>query len=257
MIKYIIALATRFIPRHQLQKVAHTFMKAITPFYTGNNFEDPIDGRTYRKLLPYGRISPRQNALAPYSMSLERHRLLWLFLKQKTDFFTRQARMLHVAPEYCFIPLFRRQKNIDYITGDLISPWADVKMDVQAIPFDDNSFDVIMCNHVLEHVPDDKKAMSEFFRVMKPGGWGIFEVPVDYSNPKTLEDPAYNTPELREKHYWQDDHLRLYGLDYADKLRSVGFDVTEDNMLMEFTPEQRKRYAFPPQEIIYLCKKPQ
>lgn len=165
--------------------------------------------------------------------------------------------MLHVAPEYCFIPLFRRQKNIEYITGDLISPWADVKMDVQDIPFEDNSFDVIMCNHVLEHVPDDKKAMSEFFRVMKPGGWGIFEVPVDYSNPKTLEDPAINTPELREKHYWQDDHVRLYGLDYADKLRSVGFDVTEDNLLMELTPEQRRRYALPPQEIIYLCKKPQ
>ena len=257
MIKYVIALATRFIPRHHLQKVAHTFMKAITPFYAGNNFEDPIDGRTYRKLLPYGRLNPRQNALAPYSMSLERHRLLWLFLKQKTSFFTKQARMLHVAPEYCFIPLFRRQKNIEYITGDLISPWADVKMDVQNIPFEDNSFDVIMCNHVLEHVPDDKKAMSEFFRVMKPGGWGIFEVPVDYNNPVTLEDPAYNTPELREKHYWQDDHVRLYGLDYADRLRSVGFDVVEDKMLMELTPEQRKRYALPPQEIVYLCKKPQ
>jgi len=257
MIKHIIALATRFIPRHWLQKFAHMVMKAITPFYAGNIFEDPIDGRTYRKILPYGRLHPRANALAPHSMSLERHRLLWLFLKQKTDFFTKQARMLHIAPEYCFISLFRRQKNIDYITGDLISPWADVKMDVQAIPFPDNSFDVIMCNHVLEHVTDDKKSMSEFFRVMKPGGWGIFEVPVDYNNAKTLEDPAINTPELREKHYWQDDHVRLYGLDYADKLRAVGFDVTEDQLLQELTPALRQRYALPPQEIVYLCKKPQ
>lgn len=230
-------------------------MRCIAPFYAGNKFEDPISGKSYRKMLPYGRLNPRPNALAPHTMSLERHRLLWLFLKQRTDFFTRNAKMLHVAPEYCFIAPFRKLKNIEYITGDLISPWADVKMDIQQIPFDDNTFDVIMCNHVLEHVTDDKKAMSEFYRVMKPGGWGIFEVPVDYTSATTLEDTSINTPELREKHYWQDDHLRLYGLDYADKLRAVGFDVTEDRMLTELPSEERIRYALPPQEIIYYCRK--
>lgn len=255
MVKYLIAISTRFIPRHWLQKVAHLAMRMVAPFYAGRSFEDPINGKTYRKLLPYGRLNPRPNALAPHSMSLERHRLLWLFLERKTTFFTAKAKMLHVAPEYCFISPFRKLKNVDYITGDLISPWADVKMDIQAIPFEDNTFDAIMCNHVLEHVDDDIKAMSEFYRVMKPGGWGIFEVPVDYSNPQTHEDPSINTPELREKHYWQDDHVRLYGLDYADRLRSVGFEVVEDNLLMELKPEERIRYALPPQEIIYYCKK--
>lgn len=256
MIKYLIALSTRFIPRHWLQKVAHLAMRIVAPFYAGNRFEDPITGKTYRKLLPYGRINPRPNALAPHSMSLERHRLLWIFLKKETNLFTDKVKMLHVAPEYCFIARLRKQKNIDYITGDIISPWADVKMDIQDIPFQDNSFDVIMCNHVLEHVDDDKKAMSEFFRVMKPGGWGIFEVPVDYSNQKTLEDSSINTPELREKYYWQSDHVRLYGLDYADKLRAAGFDVTENRMLEMLTPDERLRYALPAKEIIYYCRKP-
>ena len=230
-------------------------MYTIAPFYYGNKFEDPITGRTYRKMLPYGRLKPRQNALAPHSMSLERHRLLWLYLKKRTNFFSAQIKMLHVAPEYCFISKFRKLKNVSYTTGDLISPWADVKMDVQSIPFDNNTFDVIMCNHVLEHVDDDKKAMSEFYRVMKPGGWGIFEVPVDYSSAVTKEDPNINTPELREKHYWQSDHLRLYGLDYANKLRSVGFEVIEDNLLEDLSVEERNRYSLPAKEIVYLCKK--
>lgn len=255
MVKHIIAFTTRFIPRHWLQVFAYLAMKAAAPFYAGNNFEDPIDGRTYRKLLPYGRINPRQNALAPGSMSLERHRLLWLFLKQRTTFFSQQLKMLHIAPEYCFIKLFRKQKNIDYITGDLVSPWADVKMDIQRMPFDNSSFDVIMCNHVLEHVADDVKAMAELYRVMKPGGWGIFQVPVDYNREVTLEDPSINTPELREKFYWQADHVRLYGLDYAERLRSAGFEVVEDRLLEEFNSDFRMRLALPPKEIIYYCKK--
>lgn len=255
MVKNIIALATRFIPRHWLQKVAHASMCFIAPFYAGNRFEDPITGRRYRKMLPYGRIKPRQNALAPHSMSLERHRLLWLFLKNKTDFFSKQAKMLHVAPEFCFISKFKRMKNLEYITGDLISPWADVKMDIQDIPFPDNTFDVIMCNHVLEHVDDDSQAMGEFYRTMKSGGWGIFEVPVDYNSAKTLEDPSINTPELREKHYWQADHLRLYGRDYAERLRAAGFIVEECDYLSELSDGERLRYSLPAKEIIYFCRK--
>ena len=154
----------------------------------GDKFEDPINGKSYRKLLPYGRLNPRENALAPDSMSLERHRLIWLYLKEKTNFFTDDIKFLHIAPESCFISLFKKQKNLNYTTADLNSPWADVKMDVHAIPFEENSFDVIMCNHVLEHVEDDRKVMSEFFRVMNKGGWGIFQVPIDYTRKETCID---------------------------------------------------------------------
>jgi len=199
--KKIISIVTRLVPRPFLHQVSHFFLILLSPFYRGNTFEDPINGITYRKLLPYGRLQSRNNALAPNSMSLERHRLLWLFMKEKTNLFTEKAKFLHVAPEYCFIKRFKKLSNLDYITGDLLSPWADVKMDIHQIPFNENQFDIIMCNHVLEHVEDDKKAMSEFYRVMKPGGWGIFQVPIDYNHTETLEDPAIKTAEEREKYY--------------------------------------------------------
>jgi len=243
--KLIISLVTRFIPRHYLHRVSHFFLSLISIFYRGSKFEDPINGKTYRKLLPYGRIDSRKNALAPNSMSLERHRLLWIYLKEKTNFFTDDLRFLHIAPEYCFIKRFKKMKNLDYVTGDLISPWADVKMDIQKIPFEANEFDVIMCNHVLEHVDDDKKAMQEFHRVMKPGGWGIFQVPIDNTREETYEDRSITDPKEREKHFWQADHLRLYGKDYGKILTQAGFDVVEDDLINQMDPALVKRYALP------------
>lgn len=255
MVQYAISLASRFIPRHHLQKISGVFLRLIAVFYRGNRFEDPITGRTYRKLLPYGRIHPRPNALAPHSMSLERHRLIWLYLKERTNFFNSRLGVLHIAPEYCFLKRFGRMPNLDYTTADLNSPWAKVKMDVQDIPFPDCSFDVIICNHVLEHIPDDRRAMQELFRVMKIGGFGIFQVPIDTSLEKTLEDDAVNTPALREKHYGQRDHLRQYGRDYSQKLRDSGFTVTEDDYVSTIPKHLAQRYALPTHEVIYLCKK--
>lgn len=253
--KLIISIVTRLIPRHYLHRVSHFFLRIISLFYRGNNFEDPINGKTYRKLLPYGRLQSRENALAPDSMSLERHRLLWLFLNKRTNFFTDKLTFLHIAPEYCFIPLFKKQKNLTYTTADLNSPWADVHFDVHEIPFDEESFDVIMCNHVLEHVQDDRKVMKEFYRVMKKGGWGIFQVPIDYTRETTFDDPTITDPKEREKHYWQDDHVRLYGLDYGKILSEAGFEVIEDQLIHELEPELVKRYALPKDELIYFCKK--
>ena len=253
--KIIISIATRLIPRHYLQHVSHIFLRILSLFMRGNKFEDPINGKKYNKLLPYGRLKPRENALAPDSMSLERHRLMWLFLQQKTNFFTEKLKFLHVAPEFCFINLFKKMENLEYITGDLVSPWADVKMDVHNIPFNDNEFDVVICNHVLEHVKDDKKVMKEFYRVMKKGGWGIFQVPIDKNNKQTIEDPNITDPKDRERLYWQSDHLRLYGLDYSKRLQKAGFKVTENNFINELEQELVNKYALPKNEIIYFCEK--
>jgi SAM-dependent methyltransferase len=230
-------------------------MKILGLFYRGKKFQDPIDGVKYRKLLPYGRLTVRKNALAPNSMSLERHRLIWLYLKRKTDFFTSQKKVLHIAPEYCFLKPFRRLRNIEYVTADLISPWADVKLDVQSMPFAENSFDLVLCNHVLEHVDDDKKAMAEILRVLRPGGFAILQVPMDLSMEQTLENPEYNTPELREKYYQQRDHLRLYGRDYAQRLASVGFDVLEDDFVLQLPSHEVEYYALPKDEILYIARK--
>lgn len=193
----------------------------------GNRFTDPITGQSYRKFLPYGYSfeGQRENALAPGSLSLERHRLLWLWLSRETDFFSKPAKMLHVAPEQCFLPLFKKQTNLDYITADIESPLADVKMDLHAIPFDDNSFDVIFCNHVLEHVTDDSQCMRELYRVLKPGGWAVLQSPMDIARETTYEDASITDPKEREKHFWQYDHVRLYGRDYKTRLETAGFTV--------------------------------
>ena len=255
MMKLLISIATRIIPRHYLQHVSHFFLRIFSLFLRGNKFEDPINGKTYRKLLPYGRLKPRENAIAPDSLSLERHRLMWLFLKNKTNFFTDNLKFLHIAPEYCFIKIFKGMKNLDYLTADLISPWADVKMDVHDIPFEENTFDVVICNHVLEHVDDADKVMKEFYRVMKPGGWGIFQVPIDYNNSVTIEDRSVTDPRERERLYWQSDHLRLFGRDYGDKLTAAGFKVTESNFINEIDPKLLERYALDKNEIVYYCQK--
>ena len=255
MMKLLISIATRIIPRHYLQHVSHFFLRIFSLFLRGNKFEDPINGKTYRKLLPYGRLKPRENAIAPDSLSLERHRLMWLFLKNKTNFFTDNLKFLHIAPEYCFIKIFKGMKNLDYLTADLISPWADVKMDVHDIPFEENTFDVVICNHVLEHVDDADKVMKEFYRVMKPGGWGIFQVPIDYNNSVTIEDRSVTDPRERERLYWQSDHLRLFGRDYGDKLTAAGFKVTKSNFINEIDPKLVERYALDKNEIVYYCQK--
>lgn len=255
MFKWIISLALNIVPRHQLHKIAHICLKMVSPFLRGQNFTDPISGISYRRLLPYGRKQSRPNVLAPDSLSLERHRLCWLYMQRKTNFFTAPIKFLHLAPEYCFLQLFKSQKNLDYITADLNSPWASMHFDVHEIPFEDNVFDVLMANHLLEHVNDDRKVMREFYRVLKPGGWAIFMIPQDIHSAVTLEDPTITSPEEREKHYWQSDHLRLYGLDFKDRLTSAGFQVTVEDYTKEFTTEQIKAFALNPNELIYYCKK--
>ncbi len=205
--------------------------------------------------MPYGRIQTRENALCPNCLALERHRLIWLYLKEKTNFFKDPIKLLHIAPEACFIDLFEKMDNIDYITADIESPLAKIKMDVHDIPFDENTFDVIFCNHVLEHVTDDIKAMNEMHRVLKPNGWAIMQSPQNYSLDTTYEDTNITSPADREKHFGQDDHLRMFGLDYNKRLEKGGFNVKEDYFAKEYNEADANRFALPVEEIIYYCTK--
>ena len=248
----------RTIPRPILIKLSIIFSKIAPLIYKGNKHLDPISGKSYRKFLPYGYSgrAKRPNVLCPGSLSLERHRLLWLYLKERTDFFTAAHSMLHVAPEQCFYRKFKSMNNLKYVTADLNSPIADIHMDLHHTPFEDNSFDIIFCNHVLEHVENDIQCMSELFRVMKSGGWGIFQVPQDTSRQNTYEDPTIKSEEEREKHFWQKDHVRLYGLDYKDRLESVGFNVTVDDHVNRYTESDIEKYRLPKGEMLYVCRKP-
>lgn len=224
-------------------------------FLRGKKFTDPIDGKSYRKFLPYGYENVRENVLAPGTLSLERHRLFWLYLKNETNFFTAPLKVLHFAPEQAFLKRFRKLKNLTYTTTDLNSPIADVKADICDLPFSDNSFDVIICNHVLEHIPDDTKAMQELFRVMAPGGMGIFQVPYDRNRAITFEDDTITDPKERAKIFGQYDHVRVYGMDFFEKLASVGFEVNAVDYTKTLSVASIEKYRLPKGELLPVCKK--
>ncbi len=219
-------------------------------FFKGNKLTDPIDGKSYRKFLPYGYGKQRENALSPGTLSLERHRQMWLYLQNETDFFTKKYKVLHIAPEQEFLRKFRKMDHLEYISADLFSPIVDVKADILDLPFEDESFDVIFCNHVLEHIEDDKKAMSELYRVMKKGGWGIFQVPMKNSLETTYEDFSIKDPKERQKHFGQYDHVRWYGMDYLDRLRKSGFQVDANFYSKKFSAAERANFGLIENEIL-------
>ena len=165
--------------------------------------------------------------------------------------------MLHVAPELCYMKRFESLPKLEYLTADLESPLAKMKMDIHDIPFPENSFDIIFCNHVLEHVKDDKKVMSEILRVLKPGGWAILQVPIFLPLiQKTFEDPTVIDPQKRAELFGQNDHVRVYGKDYADRIRSTGFEVIEEDFIDGLEPDLIKKYVLPQGEIIHRAIKP-
>jgi len=224
-------------------------------FLRGNSYTDPIDGKSYRRFLPYGYAKVRENVLAPGTLSLERHRLFWLYLKNETTFFSAPLRVLHFAPEQAFVQKFKKQKNLTYTTTDLNSPIADVKADICDLPFKDNSFDFIICNHVLEHIPDDIKAMQELYRVLAPSGTAIVQVPYDAKREITFEDNTITDQSERTRIFGQYDHLRVYGMDYFKKLSSIGFNVNALDYTSGISSDDIERYRLCKGELLPVCKK--
>src|SRR6478735_12846817 len=250
--KKVIALLIRFVPRKYLQRFSGVGLKALGIFYAGDNVECPICKKHYRKFLPYGRINPRPNALCPSCLSLERHRLIWLYLQRETNFFKENLKILHVAPEHCFMKPFEKQHREGYITVDIESPLAKVKMDIHQIPFESNTFDVVLCNHVLEHVQDDIKAMSEINRVLKRGGWAIMQIPFFFPVPEvTFEDPSITDPREREKIFGQDDHVRKFGKDYSKRIERSGLKAVEDDFVNRLTKEEQNKFGLSKGEILF------
>lgn len=243
------------IPRPLLIRLSYVVRPILAFFLKGQRYTDPIDGKTFRKFLPYGYGKPRENVLSPSTLSLERHRLLWLWLSRETDFFSAAAKVLHFAPEQAFYKRFREMKHLDYTTTDLNSPLADVKADICALPFDSDTYDIIFCNHVLEHIPDDVKAMQELYRVLKPGGMAILQIPQDLSRATTFEDDTITDPIERARIFGQYDHVRIYGRDYFDQLRQQGFKVKEVDYTNTLTDEEVDRYRLAKGEILPVCYK--
>ncbi len=245
------------VPRPLMQRMAEWSVPIIGLFYLGKGKICPICGAERRKFLPYGYVEQRDNALCPSCLSLERHRLLWLYLKRETTLLKSRPRLLHIAPEVSLMRHFKRlYKSLPkrYITADLESPLAHLHFDVQDIPLESNFAEVIICNHLLEHVEDDEKAMSELYRILKPGGWGILLSPVEYDRAVTYEDDSITDPAERTRIFGQYDHRRIYGRDYTERLRKAGFTVDEIDYCEQLHPGEMERYALM-REIIYLVRK--
>ena len=203
------------------------------------------------------------NTQCPHCKSYERHRAQWLYYCRETNLFSSNSPIcvLHCAPEERFFKKLYKKKNVDYYP---IDKWKGFTVcgkkmrdyvDLVDLPYEDNTFDYILCNHVLEHIPDEQAALLELKRVLKPGGCAFLNVPIDPTINDTLENPAYNTDSLRLKHYGQCDHVRKYGLDYKNHLEKAGFLVAYVVVKEYFSKEEIYKYGLLPNDRIYYCKK--
>ncbi len=248
--------------KKQLEKI---IPKGIINSYHNIKFKGdvvlcPICQSNYKQFAPFGLIR-RHNARCLKCNSLERHRLLWLFLERETAFFMGEKfDFLHCAPEKTFYGHFATQKNIDYHSCDLFPEFYPhvkgiEKQDITQFNYGDERFDAILCSHVMEHIPDDAKAFAEIFRVLKKGGYVLFQIPQDTTAATTYEDFSITDPKEREKHFGQDDHVRVYGLDFKDRAEKAGFQVFEYDYRLSFDESDRFKYGLGRDEYIYLCKK--
>ena len=251
----LIKLFLKIFSRGFLIRISFFVKPILKILMQGSKFTDPIDGNTFRAFLPYGYNKIRNNVLSPSTFSLERHRLLWLYLKNETSFFKAKLKVLHFAPESALMNQFKKLKNLSYDTIDLNSPIADIKADICDLPFLDNSYDFILCNHVLEHIVDDNKAIRELYRVLKKNGIGIFQVPIDYNRDTTFEDFSVTNKKERNKLFGQYDHVRIYGLDFFDRLENAGFTVERCEYTSKLSKEDIIKFCLPKKEIIPICRK--
>ena len=252
--KLIVRLLLNLFTRTFLIRTSLLFKPFFDIFFKGTKFTDPINNKSYSYFFPYGYNKQRKNALCPGTFSLERHRLLWLYLKKETDFFNSNNKILHFAPEQCFHKFFKSFfKN--YTSIDLNSPIVDIKADICNLPFNDNSYDYILCNHVLEHIYDDEKAMKEIFRVLNKNGIAILQVPIDIKSNLTQDGRDIDDKEVRSKLFGQYDHLRMYGLDYFKKLKKVGFNVKNIDYLSKLSKDEVEKFSLTNAGTIPVCIK--
>ena len=249
--KYIL----KFLPRKFLIKYSFLITPLLRIIFHGKKFTDPIDDSNYSKFLSYGYKTVRKNALCPGTLSLERHRLLWLYLDKETDFLNSNLKVLHVAPEQVFFKKFKKLKNWEYFTFDLNSPIADIKGDLTSTNFKDESFDLIICNHVLEHIEDDKLALNEIYRILKYNGISILQVPMNIKRKNTFEDSSIKSKNQREKYFGQYDHVREYGLDFKDRVEQAGFEVEMINYSSKISKDLIIRYGLMKNDLIPIGKK--
>ena len=251
-----------------LDRAAQALVRALVPqaarrfvlrrlrllIYRGNGVECPCCGSRFSRFMPG--LSHRATRVCPRCGAQERHRALWLYMRERTDLFHRpQLSILHWAPEYALQRSLSALPNAAYVSADLDGHEALQHMDMTDVPFKDGAFDLVVCVHVLEHVPDDRKAIREMVRVLKPGGMALLLVPIVLEQLTRENDPAVVTPEQRREAYWQEDHVRLYGGDFPQRLEEEGFDVTVDGWIRTLDQATLERYGLFPLEDVYVARR--
>lgn len=249
------SLAKNLLLNQYFPQIMGAYGLLLSQIYAGDQYHCPICAGHFQKFLAKGAKKKHQNAVCPKCFSRGRHRLLYLYLKNRTPLFYKKLKVLHFAPEICFHRIFKNLSNLDYLSADLNSPLADLQVDITNIPFEDNHFDVILCNHVLEHIMDDRRAMQELYRVLKPEGFAILQVPLDHRRTTTYEDPTIVSPKERKKHFGLEDHVRVYGLDYKDRLQEAGFIVQVESYASSLETSIIEKFSLTKNEKIYLCNK--
>ncbi len=214
----------------------------------------PLAEKSFKTFIP---LPP--HLLSPENGARNRQRLVWLYLKNETEIFKKPLRLLHVAPELPYMEKFRLQNNLDYVPGDkMVEGYNNqsgiLNIDLTSLKFADNSFDYIVCNHVMEHIPEDFNAISEMYRVLKPGGTAIITTPIDENLKQTNEDPTVITPEQREKHFGQWDHVRYYGTDIKGRFEKPGFTVNLVRYGETFNAEDYRKFGLC-KDIILVAQK--
>ena len=247
-------LIKKFVEKTSSGFSRKVFYKFSSIRYRGEKYFCPICERGFSKFLT-GPDKSRKNSKCPGCGSLERQRLLWLYLVNKLEIKNRKIKFLYIAPDYATQTSLKRLKNISYTSVDLNSPLAIKKNDITNLEFKDNSFDAIICYHVLEHVENDRKALSEIFRVLKPDGWAILQSPVETDRAITFEDLTITTPHERKRIFGQEDHVRIYGRDYPARLEETGFIVKEVGFINDLAQNEKEKYLLDSSEVIYFCIK--
>jgi SAM-dependent methyltransferase len=251
-----------------LDRAAQALVRALVPpparrfvlrrirllIYKGNRVECPCCGGRFSRFMPG--LSHRATRVCPRCGAQERHRALWLYMRERTDLFRRaQLSILHWAPEYALQRSLSALPNAAYVSADLGGDEALQHMDMTDVPFKDEAFDLIVCVHVLEHVEDDRKAIREMVRILKPDGVALLLVPIVLEQPTRENDPAVVTPQQRKDAYWQEDHVRLYGADFPERLEDEGFDVTVDGWVRTLDSPTLERYGLFPLEDVYVARR--
>jgi hypothetical protein len=233
--------------------VRQNMRKTADPAISGSAFACPVCGGRYRGFLPFG-LNGRRNARCPGCGSLERHRFMWMHLRDRHRLMQRRLRLLHIAPEQCIHEVLSANPALRYVSVDMFDPAADRTADLTALPFGDASFDFAICSHVLEHIEDDRAAIAELFRVLAPGGRAVVMVPIEMDRPETYEDASINTADGRDKAFGHPYHVRICGADYPDRLRREGFEV-ELIYSRSMTPHMRRVWRIN-KTVLFDCRKP-